>query len=200
MKTEPCYLKDFIRYYKFGTANFQVLGKGCGPLSVVEAAIKSATEERKTGEHFDKVYCIFDRNSHDNFDAASELALKNEICLARSWPCFEYWLLLHFEFKRQPYATRIGKSASQNCISDLKKHIAYKKGSEDLFKQLLPKLDTAKKNAEKALMDAEKRERAIRQRSFINWLIICNQLKKLIFKIISKLLYLNGLRKKFNKL
>ena len=43
------------------------------------------------------------RDEHAHFPTASHEAQAGGLRLARSWPCFEFWLLLHFTYHRRPY-------------------------------------------------------------------------------------------------
>ena len=73
---------------------------------------------------------------------------------------FEYWLVLHFVYRRRPYARSGNRSAAQNCVRDLKKHLHdYTKGMAGVYHQLEDLLETAKSNAKRALSDAAATER-----------------------------------------
>ncbi len=70
--------------------------------------------------------------------------------LARSWPCFEYWLVLHFVYHREPYYQ------SRYCVRHLKKYLyRYTKRMAGVYKNLEDRLETAKSNAKCALSHAE---------------------------------------------
>ncbi len=154
-KTEKFYLNGLLNHYQLSTADIRVLGVGADPQSLVTEAKRLSREEVWRGEKFDRIYCVFDRNSYVNFASASQDAEQSGICLARSWPCFEFWLLLHFCYTRKPYAAENGRSAGQNCVRDLQGYLPeYSKGLVGVFPQLLSRLDEAKSNAGKARKDA----------------------------------------------
>ena len=156
-KTEPLYLDELLDYYKLSTANVEVMGTGVDPLSLVNRAMERAKHEKRRGDRFDRIYCVFDRNSHTNFSNASHNAIQSGIRLARSWPCFEYWLLLHFQYTRKPYAPTDGRSASQNCVLDLRNHLEeYRKGRRGVFLTLLSRLGEATSNADRAMNECLK--------------------------------------------
>jgi hypothetical protein len=78
-----------------------------------EKAVKFAVKNKR---QYDEIYCCIDggdEHGHGNFDAALELAKSEEnIHIIASYPCFEYWLLLHFQKTRKEYAKRkIGSKA-----------------------------------------------------------------------------------------
>ena len=157
-KTEPSYFRALVAHYRLNTANVHVVPseRGSDPGTVVETAVSVQNAERARGDPYDRVYCVFDRDGHANFDAASQRALGEEdFRLARSWPCFEYWLLLHFEFTRAPFAGTGGQSSCDNCVLALRRHVAdYRKAMPGVFGRLASQLETAKSHARRALDDA----------------------------------------------
>jgi hypothetical protein len=46
---------------------------------------------------YDEVWCVFDRDEHAHFDEAIDKAAAIKLSLAVSNPCFELWILLHFQ-------------------------------------------------------------------------------------------------------
>lgn len=108
---------------------------------------------------FDQIFCAIDRDSHETFEEALILAkTSKKITVITSYPCFEFWLLLHFGYSNKPY-TPVGKdSAAYRLIRDLRTHpdmSDYDKGAnKSIFKMLLNRLPTARKNAEKVLDEA----------------------------------------------
>ena len=154
--TEPLYFQDLTARYRLSTANIIVMGSGADPRTVVQTAKRLRNRESRRGETYDRVYCVFDRNEHATFDAACDEARANNICLARSWPCFEFWLRLHFGFSRQPYTRAGGKTAAQHCVDDLRGWLpGYEKGTSGLFREIEDHLASAISNATRALTDAE---------------------------------------------
>lgn len=154
-RTEPLYFLDLAARYRLSMANIEVVGIGADPKSVVSKAKKLCSRENRHGEKFDKVYCVFDRDEHATFDAARDEAGASGVELATSWPCFEFWLRLHFGYSRHPYARAGGKSAAQNCVEDVKRWLpGYTKGADGVFGQLEERLEEAKGNAERASADA----------------------------------------------
>lgn len=154
-KTEPTYFRDLIRIYRLTAANVKIAGVGVDPQTVVDKAKERQETEQRTEDGYDRIFCVFDRDEHESFDTASRDAAQHGFQLARSWPCFEYWLLLHFALERSPYTRAGKKSPAANCVSKLKKHYpSYTKAGEGVFAALQSKLDTAIGNAQKALRDA----------------------------------------------
>ncbi|WP_433343140.1 RloB family protein [Micromonospora sp. CA-111912] len=65
------------------------------PLTLVKRAV-----ERSRDDEVDECWCVFDVEwpmNHPHLDQAIRLAAEHGIRLAISNPCFELWLILHFE-------------------------------------------------------------------------------------------------------
>lgn len=114
-KTEPQYLCEIQRAYRLATAHVQVLHSQLGtePQQVLEYALTVFKRgDRDRGLHpraFDRIIVVFDRDEHRSYHAALAQAaaqsgkLRNDngvvvpVETVASVPCFELWLLLHFE-------------------------------------------------------------------------------------------------------
>lgn len=114
-KTEPHYLGEIRSQYRLQTANVQVQHSllGTAPIQIVEYAEQLFVngDEAKNIQPlaFEQVYVVFDRDDHDTYHNALNKAaalngkLRNDLKQAvkfeaiASVPCFELWLLLHFE-------------------------------------------------------------------------------------------------------
>lgn len=156
-KTEPNYFSDLARHYELSTANIEIVGSGADPLTIVKKGKERQQKERKTGEKYDRVYCVFDRDQHAHFQQASVLAQTSNLRLGRSWPCFEFWLLLHFCFSRRPYGPSHDRSPAENCIRDLRRYWPdYEKAGDGAYLQLKDAVGNAKVHAERAEADARR--------------------------------------------
>ena len=156
-KTEPSYFRSLVDRYRLSTANVVITGSGSDPRSLVNTAKSLRDEEKRRGDQYDAVYCVFDRDQHAHFNTASNEAHSAKLRLARSWPCFEFWLLLHFVYHRRPYAPSGNRSAADNCVGDLQQqHLPnYTKGNAGVFEELEDQMETAKSNAGRALLDVK---------------------------------------------
>ncbi|MCP4995719.1 MAG: RloB domain-containing protein [Gammaproteobacteria bacterium] len=157
-KTEPFYFQDLCAHYHLSSANIEVTpADGSSPVTVVKSAKRHQKQEKRQGEQFDRVYCVFDRDEHPNYDAACDQAKANGFELVTSVPCFEYWLLLHFEYTAAPFSKTGARTAAENVVSKLRHHIPdYGKGKFGLFSQLIDHLETAKKRAVRGIHEVEK--------------------------------------------
>lgn len=114
-------------------------------------------------DSYDKVYCIIDRDKHPNFHQALQKATGNKIEVIISIPCFEYWLLLHFEYTSCPFQVVQGSNCNE-VIKALKKHWSeYEKGTD--FKYYYHLL---KRNQNKAIAHAKQRETECQHESLEN--------------------------------
>lgn len=156
-ETEQAYFRAARTHYRLTTAEVVVADNNIGsaPISVVECAESKAKE--KGG--YDRIFCVIDRDSHESFGRARERirSLVNRsrsplpIREAVSIPCFEYWILLHFEYTDAPFA---------NCdaviVRICQRHSAdYRKADDAVMQRLMPLVDTAIENAERIEANAE---------------------------------------------
>jgi hypothetical protein len=156
-KSSKTYLEDASKYFR-ATAQVQIAHPGrTDPLGVVQAGVKRQSA-------FDAVYCVVDRDSHANWAQAIDLANGHhpKVRMIRSFPCFEFWLLLHFGYTRAGYVRAGALSAADQVVRDLRQKPGmqdYAKGSiEGLFVKLCGEADrilkTACKNGDRTLADA----------------------------------------------
>lgn len=135
-KTEPNYLHEIRQIYRLHTANLAVYPSelGTAPIQVVEYA-KTLFEQgdaRKSipPRAFEQVYAVFDRDDHNSYVNALNLAesldgkLKNDckqgvrFQAIASVPSFELWLLLHYEDIQAPIHRK-------EVMARLKKHLPH---------------------------------------------------------------------------
>ncbi|RLA52373.1 MAG: RloB domain-containing protein [Gammaproteobacteria bacterium] len=163
-KTEPTYFEDLKDHYSLNSANVEVTGEcGSGPHCVFQFAVQKFQGSVSEGNTFDRVYCVIDRDAHDSYDSVlqeiSSMEPRETFFAASSVPCFEYWLLLHFEHRAAPYAPLPGRSVGNQVERDLKKYMPeYRKSCRGVFAQLLGQLEQAKAFAARTLAQAERAE------------------------------------------
>ena len=118
------------------------------PMGIVNYAEK---ENRR--KDFDYTWCIFDRDTTKNssrlYEKVVQKAGQNKYDIADSFPCFELWLLMHFDFTTRQFENcKKVERALQNFISDYSKRLEYLK-RKNIFQFLLPQLPSALENCEK---------------------------------------------------
>ena len=167
-KTEPQYLCEIQRAYRLATAHVQVLHSqfGTEPQQVLEYALTIFKNgDRERGLHpreFDRIIVVFDRDEHKSYHAALAQAaaqsgkLRNDNGVAvpveavASVPCFELWLLLHYEDVYTPLHRH-------EALERLKVHLpGYEKGGGGHWHTTQARLDdaTARANHLAALTNA----------------------------------------------
>ncbi|MCZ7417054.1 RloB family protein [Streptomyces sp. WMMC897] len=98
--TEPQYFEKFsalIRAKAVRVVSVKSVGIGRDPLRVVSEAKRIREVEKKGGDPFDSTWCVVDVDEHTNLEQACIEARRSRIAMAISSPCFEIWLLWHFE-------------------------------------------------------------------------------------------------------
>ena len=117
-ETECNYFNALRNLKKLSVAHVEVIGPdkagGTHPRNLVEY-IKT---NKKKYKDFDEKWCVFDRDKHENIEEAFVTAKDNKINIAFSSPCFEIWLLLHFQDKTA-FIDR------HKVIGELKAHIPH---------------------------------------------------------------------------
>jgi len=158
-KTEPHYFREIRAYYRLHTANVQVQPGALGtePQQVVEYAerlfLRGDEGKQIQRRAFEQVYAVFDRDDHDTYHNAlrkaaaldgklrSDLGQRVTFQAIASVPCFELWLLLHFEDVFAP--------VHRNEVYErLRVHVpGYDKGQDGHFERTRRHLDAAKQRA-----------------------------------------------------
>lgn len=161
-KTEPNYFNGVRDHYGLNSANIEICSEsGSDPLSIFRYAKQRYRQEWEAGDAFDKVFCVFDRDTHPQYEAALQTIAAQKpygtYSAITSVPCFEYWLLLHFIYTTKPYAALPGNSAGNQVLADLRNYLPdYQKGQKAVFAELIDQLDFATNNAQRGLRAAER--------------------------------------------
>lgn len=163
-KTEPIYFECLIKALRLATANVVVDGDcGSSPDRVFKHAKKLYKKSNEIGNSYDKVFCVFDKDSHPSYmatiDAINRSTPKGIFVAINSIPCFEYWLLLHFEYSIKPYAKSGKKSIADMVLTDLKKQPSFKKyqkGDISIFDKTFHLIEKAKSNSKLSLSESLK--------------------------------------------
>lgn len=159
-RTEVNYFTEIKQHFRLPSASVRVCpAKGTCPLQIVTFA----AELCKRAPHWESVYCVFDRDQHAHYNEAlrrvAELDLRHvndeqqliAFKAIPSNPCFELWLLLHFE---QSEAHVQVKEVVQRFL----RHVGgYRKGRKGMFDATRRSLDTARANARRLRERAEHR-------------------------------------------
>lgn len=158
-KTEPHYFREIRAHYRLHTANVQVQPSALGtqPLQVVEYAeqlfLRGDLTKQIHPRAFEQVYALFDRDNHGTYHNAldkaaaldgklrSDLGQRVAFRAVPSVPCFELWLLLHFEDVLAPIQRA-------DVYQRLRAHLpGYDKGQGGHFDRTRANLDAAMQRA-----------------------------------------------------
>ena len=153
--TEKDYFEALIKRLRITSEVDVQANGGNAPKSVV----KVARDTIRSGKNYSTIFCVIDRDNHNDYDdALSEIDKINsysavEVMPIPSFPCFEYWLHLHEKYSTKPYSA-YGSPASE-MIKDLKNIETFehynKSISNSLFNVLYENCGFAIKNAKKSL-------------------------------------------------
>ena len=140
-KTEP----NYFRKFPIDKSKYHVESRGEGRItkSLVERAIEI---QEIASPPFNKIWCVFDRDSFENFNEAIKEAEKEGIDVAYSNEAFELWYLLHFNY----YDSAMSRHQYQEKLSELIGH-EYEKNSENMYQELHDKQPEAIRNAKRLL-------------------------------------------------
>ena len=159
-KTEPNYFNGLRDHYKLNSTNVEITGESASsPAGILKYAQQRYRKEKDAGDPFDKVFCVFDKDSHQTYEqvlqAIGNVTPKAVFHAITSVPCFEFWLLLHFKYTTKPYYGERTNSPCQQVLDDLKKYLPkYTKGAGNIFGELQKRLKFAKDNATRSLESA----------------------------------------------
>jgi len=130
--TEPGYFRSLRHDLRAGPIVIEINDESGVPKTVVERAVelkkeaeKEARREGDSNLRYDEVWCVFDVDTHPNLAAALQQAAANGIRVALSNPCFELWILLHFEDQRSELDPKAAGSACRRHLPRYQKHITY---------------------------------------------------------------------------
>ncbi|HMA37266.1 MAG TPA: RloB family protein [Chloroflexia bacterium] len=142
-QTEPGYFKQFR--VPGNVVKIDVIGTGLNTIQVVQKALDKKQQAR---DPYDRVWCVFDRDSfpEKHFNDALDLAREYDIQVAYSNPAFELWFVLHYDSRtscisRQQYANRLSVLLRR----------PYQKNDRDLYTILKEREPQAIKHAEALL-------------------------------------------------
>ncbi|MEA1673472.1 RloB family protein [Nitrospirillum sp. BR 11163] len=162
LKTEPNYFNALARQYRARN----VIIKGSGGVSGTDpcSVLQFALECNKDDGPYENIFCVFDKEGtlerEKNLEAACAkidgISRKKrgtlKVTAVKSIPCFEYWVLLHFEFTTKPFVAAGGKSCCESLISKIKGYMPeYSKGRYDLMPRIVGNVEIAIQRSENAL-------------------------------------------------
>lgn len=149
-KTEKNYLNRLKDFFRLSNVSINIISsKKPNPSQIVEF-----TKEKNKDYSYNKVYCVFDKDTHSDFDKARQECEKYKFEAITSNPCFEFWILLHFTYTTKSFA--INSPCNELINTYLKGYIKDYTKNYNFTNIIQQNLDTAIANAQKANEEAEK--------------------------------------------
>lgn len=148
IKSSKLYFESFKRDEKLkrslSSVNIEVVHpKDHSPVGLVNESklkIKKAKRERNP---YNEVWIVLDKDGHANLGEALITARDNNIKVALSIVCFEYWILLHFEKRKIHFS-----NCDEIIKYIIKNHFPNYQKNTNCYMALQDKIDNAILNAE----------------------------------------------------
>lgn len=157
--TEPAYFDAVRQLFKDALIEVQIEGAMGVPLTIARKAAQQAEglrrQARDSYEENDEIWAVFDRDAHPDFDRAIAVCNAAGVNIARSNPCFEIWLILHY----CDYNAPLGRHKAQKHFQTLCPMYKARGGKNVDTKPLMNNIEQAEKRAERQLKERSK-ERA----------------------------------------
>ena len=141
--------RDYLERFRVDENQVQIecVGTGMNTDRLMEEAIKRKMTARDNGNHYEKIWVVFDKDdfSLQNFNRAFDLARSHsEIVACWSNECFELWYLLHFCYRDTGISRKDVWPEVSKCLGQ-----KYDKADDSVFEQLEAKIEEALQNAKR---------------------------------------------------
>lgn len=151
-QTEPNYMHGLKRLV-YASRLFSVTvrsGRGGSAEAVVAEGAKAKESAKRRGEAYDEVWCLIDVESAREraaFERACSRAANSDISLCASNPCFEVWLLSHFERTGRSFihCDEVREQLSRWWRREF--GVDYQKNDTQIHERVRGRIDDAVKNA-----------------------------------------------------
>jgi hypothetical protein len=132
LETEPSYFRGLMRFLRSTLVEIEIGEGQRDPKGLVELAKarredarRAAKKEKDVSLLYDEVWCVFDVDRHTRLPDAIQQAAALSIDLAISNPCFELWLLIHFQEQWAYIDCDRAQSAVRKYMSGYEKVVDY---------------------------------------------------------------------------
>jgi hypothetical protein len=130
--TEPSYFNGLKQEGHNTLLHVEVKPGGSVPKALIDYAVnskhaaeKNARAQKDDNLKYDEVWCVFDVDAHPHLLDAKQKAEANGINTAISNPCFELWLLLHFQDQRAHIERHPVQSACRGHMPGYEKFVPF---------------------------------------------------------------------------
>ncbi len=158
-KTEPGYFQAVKTMHSDALIDLRIEGVGADPLRIAKQAIAERARQAAAGNSFeehDEVWIVIDRDTHPRFDQAITACALGKVRVARSNPCFELWLILHFEDFDRPGNSRQIQKHLETLSDDYRR----RRGKSLDCRPLLDRIEHAEVRAGRQLKRRERDSKA----------------------------------------
>lgn len=161
-RTEREYFEGLNRILNHNQVSVEmVVGVGV-PKTIVAKAREFINGRRKkrdlqSFERNDEVWAVFDRDEFPQYDEALQECRESGVGIARSNPCFEVWLILHY----CDYHKCEHRYKTQEYLESICKGYDRKRRKTGEITNLLSKIDQAEERAERQLRSREEEGSAL---------------------------------------
>jgi hypothetical protein len=152
-KTEYRYFEAMRRRQGLISVSIEVEPAGRQTVRLIEKAVdlRQGRARQLDALPYEEIWCVFDREAAhepEDFRAAITRAEREQLGLAVSNPCFEYWYLLHYRETDRPFQNAdevVAALRSSDCLPGYEKN-------QDVFNRLINHLAQALERAERLYM------------------------------------------------
>lgn len=130
--TEPSYFNGLKHEGHNQLLHIEVQQAGPNPKTLVDFAVElkkreenAARRQKDDNLKYDEVWCVFDVDSHSHIADARQKAAANGVRVAISNPCFELWLLLHFQEQNAHIERDRAQSACREHMPEYRKEVPF---------------------------------------------------------------------------
>lgn len=148
--TEPDYFRAMKRHLTGALIDIEVTGAAGVPFTLAEQACARAKalartkRNRSSFEESDRIWVVFDRDQHPRIPEAIQKCNGSGVGIAFSNPCFELWLILHYQDFDRPD----DRHAVQRYLVTLCKDYDPSNGKTTNCAQLMVSVEAAEARAE----------------------------------------------------
>lgn len=115
--------------------------KDHSPVGLVNEAKEKKKKAKRDRNAYNEIWIVLDKDGHANMNLALDTARDNDILVALSVVCFEYWILLHFERCKKIF------TKCDDVLSYIKnEHFSNYKKNTNVYTSLKDKIDIAIEN------------------------------------------------------
>lgn len=158
--TEQLYFTFIINSLKLKTVEVQK-SRHTNASSIVDEAIKLAKEALSCKNEYNYIFCVFDLDTLRVKDYINTLnkkiSKKTKIFPIYSNPCFEIWLILHYELILTPFSAKGKKSIGEVVKNYIKSKylLNYSENNKDSIQEIAQVYLTAIMNAQSLVTNQE---------------------------------------------